>query len=203
MAHADTLLTTDELLHKYIGFAHSIAAKWKRRHPQAEYDDLHAEVTLGFVEAAQRYDRSRGFAFTTYAAWYALKNVQLFVSGSASRGFHVPGVKKEHMMPYIAVTSLHECNARDGDEYVVAVAQPEDKRFDGGEEWWANVLRVLPNRRDRLIVLLWSHGSTLAEMADSLGLSKERVRQCKEKALVQLRKRKPDLCDEIALRRGA
>lgn len=58
----------DALLVSHVRLVLSIAQKYTR-HGLA-IDDLVAEGNLGLVEAARRFDRSRGTRFSTYAAWW-------------------------------------------------------------------------------------------------------------------------------------
>jgi len=56
------------LLVSHVRLVLSIAQKYTRH--GLPIDDLVAEGNLGLVEAARRFDRSRGTRFSTYAAWW-------------------------------------------------------------------------------------------------------------------------------------
>jgi RNA polymerase sigma factor for flagellar operon FliA len=65
-------LTKEEqhrLIQEHLGYVRSIAAKVKQslQAPQLDFDELVAFGSKGLVEAAQRFDPTRGVAFTTYS----------------------------------------------------------------------------------------------------------------------------------------
>ncbi len=66
----------DALLLSHVRLVLSIAHKY-RRHGLA-LEDLVAEGNLGLVEAARRFDRSRGTRFSTYAAWWVRALIRRF-----------------------------------------------------------------------------------------------------------------------------
>ena len=57
--------TRNELVKNNLGLVHSCANKFRGR--GAEYDDLFQAGCVGLVKAADNFDFSRGFAFSTYA----------------------------------------------------------------------------------------------------------------------------------------
>lgn len=197
IAHADRRdqdLSRDELLEKYAGFAHSIAIRWQQRYPLAELDDLHAEVVYGFLQAADRYDRSKPFRFGTYASWWALRYLRAYVANVLARGMHIPST---HGFTSIGVIPLARLGASDRDDDWQPPQPEGEPAFEGGEWWWANVLRVLPDPRDRRIVRAWAEGSTLASLSARFGLSKERIRQIKDRSLRRIREKLPQLETQI------
>lgn len=57
--------TRHELVVKHLGFAQSIASRYANRGEQAA--DVRQAGMIGLLKAADRFDRQRGVAFTTYA----------------------------------------------------------------------------------------------------------------------------------------
>lgn len=58
----------DKLIQDHLGYVRGIAAKVKKSlSPQLDFDELVAYGAQGLVEAADRYDPSRGIAFTTFS----------------------------------------------------------------------------------------------------------------------------------------
>lgn len=55
----------DEFIQSNLGLVHACANRFRNR--GIEYDELYSAGCLGLVKAADGYDESRGFAFSTYA----------------------------------------------------------------------------------------------------------------------------------------
>ncbi len=64
---------------------HGVAHRY--RHRAGTVDDLVAEGRLGLVEAADRFDRSRGLRFATYGSWW----VRAFVRRHALQNMRIVG----------------------------------------------------------------------------------------------------------------
>ena len=189
----DQELTRDELLEKYAAYTHSIARRWQLAYPLAEYEDLHAETLRGFVEAATRYDRAGTNTFGTYATFWARRYLQAYVHNTLARGMHVPTTLG---LTSVGVVSMSGA-ARDMDNDL-PVPHPEgEPAFEGGESWWEHTLAVIPEPRDRWIVRAWAEGVTLTRMGEHLGLSKERVRQLKLRAMQRIRAHRPELQNQL------
>lgn len=56
----------DQLFEEHIGLAISIAVKMKRKTP-APLDDLKQEASIGLLKAIDRFDHTRGLAFSSFA----------------------------------------------------------------------------------------------------------------------------------------
>ncbi len=55
----------EKMIEENIGLVHSIAHRFRGR--GVEYDDLFQSGCVGLIKAVDRFDESRGFAFSTYA----------------------------------------------------------------------------------------------------------------------------------------
>lgn len=58
-------ISRNELVEKNLGLVHSCANRFRGR--GAEYDDLFQAGCVGLIKAADNFDESKGFAFSTYA----------------------------------------------------------------------------------------------------------------------------------------
>jgi len=75
-------MTRDELISENLGLVHSCANKFRNR--GIEYDDLYSAGCLGLVKAADGFDESLGFRFSTYAVPAILGEIKrLFRDGGA------------------------------------------------------------------------------------------------------------------------
>lgn len=75
-------MTRDELISENLGLVHSCANKFRNR--GIEYDDLYSAGCLGLVKAADGFDETLGFRFSTYAVPAILGEIKrLFRDGGA------------------------------------------------------------------------------------------------------------------------
>ena len=74
--------TTEKFIEENLGLVHSCANRFRGR--GVEYDDLFQAGCLGLVKAANGFDPSRGFAFSTYAVPAILGEIKrIFRDGGA------------------------------------------------------------------------------------------------------------------------
>ena len=72
----------EKMIEGNLGLVHSCASRFKER--GVEYDDLFQAGCVGLCKAADGYDESRGFAFSTYAVPVILGEIKrLFRDGGA------------------------------------------------------------------------------------------------------------------------
>lgn len=75
-------MTRDELISNNLGLVHSCANKFRNR--GIEYDDLYSAGCLGLVKAADGFDETFGYRFSTYAVPAILGEIKrLFRDGGA------------------------------------------------------------------------------------------------------------------------
>lgn len=75
-------LMRENLINENLGLVHSCANKFRGR--GVEYDDLFQAGCVGLVKAADNFDSSRGFAFSTYAVPVILGEIRrIFRDGGA------------------------------------------------------------------------------------------------------------------------
>ena len=73
-------MTDNELIENNLALVHSCASRFRNK--GIEYDDLYSAGCLGLIKAAKGFDRSRGFAFSTYAVPVILGEIKrLFREG--------------------------------------------------------------------------------------------------------------------------
>lgn len=63
----------DTLVESNLGFVVKVASEY--RNLGVQFEDLLNEGNLGLIEAAQRYDASKGTKFITYAIWWIRKSI--------------------------------------------------------------------------------------------------------------------------------
>lgn len=61
----ETIISRNEMIENNLGLVHSCANKFRGR--GVEYDDLFQAGCVGLIKAADNFDMTRGFSFSTYA----------------------------------------------------------------------------------------------------------------------------------------
>lgn len=177
----------DRLIQANMRLAMSIVKKFVT--PTLSFDEMLSEGTVTLMQAVEKFDFDRGFRFSTYAY------------RSISR------------TAYRLVANAREEEARltrDADDW--AFEQTEGQASVMPEQFWEGLRKLTSamlqrlDRRERFIIrsryALGSHRRvrSFQDLADRLGVSKERVRQIEAKAVAKLQgmAKKLDL-DEIGL----
>lgn len=161
-------------------------------------EDLEAEGRLGLFEAALRFDTSRGAQFLTYASFWSRRRMQTFVARHASvvrrpaSRIGTPRTRDEVSLDQpVAPGSLLRWRDvlvdRDAPRALDSMVGAEDASLI------ASAALELPPQWRKIIVKRFGLDGrppmTLAAVGETLGLSRERVRQIEAKAMERLRAR--------------
>lgn len=197
-AAADGRAARDELVARNLRLAATIAAMYQGF--GVSLDDLISAANVGLCVAADRFDSSRTVRFSTYA-WHWIKRSVLASLPGAS-GIRIPvNVYQASLHPERANESMSRYVAAAADarnverlhdwDLACPVDDPTDARADALDaEVVARLLDSLPATWRDVLVRRFGIGvpaETLLAIGESLGVSKERVRQIEAKALQALR----------------
>jgi RNA polymerase primary sigma factor len=145
--------------------------------PQHSFDELLSDGMLTLLNAAEKFDYDRGFRFSTYAYRCIARNAYRAV------------MERRREQQRFASTT---------DEQIADIAA-RDSSTAFAERTWETLRRLLAmfvdrlDRREQMIVSArYALGeqqkiATFQSIADSLGVSKERVRQLEQRAVSKLR----------------
>ena len=154
-------------------------------------EDLVSEGNLGLMKAAGKFDASRGLRFVNYAVVFirqqiekALKmesNEQRVESGrdGQTRSVDAPLGSKSNMS---LLSVLVDANSPLADERVYNANVADAVEY---------ALRALDERESRVVNAYFGIGQdhlTMAEIAENMGLKRERVRQIRDRAIRRMKK---------------
>jgi len=176
--------------------------------------DLIAEGNLGLIKAIKNFDWSKNLRFISYAVWWVRQSILQSLNENA-RTIRLPvnivqEMQKEKRAVDKGISEISDKFAtlpsivqidgtinEEGDTLMDIVANPNaimpDEEFNGKEllkEKLMSILGIL-DERERVIIEdyfgLTGNTRTLEDIGTDFGLTKERVRQIKEKGLRKLR----------------
>ncbi|MCD6177063.1 MAG: sigma-70 family RNA polymerase sigma factor [Candidatus Cloacimonetes bacterium] len=152
-------MNKEKIVTEYLPLVRSIAAKYnKLRIPQ---EDLEQEGMIGLLKAANKYEENRGAKFSTYATYWIKKYILAAVDK-----------EKKHSLNS---TNLNEEITKDKKAAAIKAVTNFDLPSD------------MPENEKTVLTMLFQDELTLKEIAEELGISRERVRQIKEKGLRRMR----------------
>lgn len=198
----------EQLIKANLRFVLSVAKKYQQN--GIELADLISEGNLGLCKAIEKFDWESGNKFITYAVYWIRQSIIQYLN-EHSRIIRIPvnrindlqSKKKEiiydeyqevDLSEEIIVSSLHSFISEE-DELLSVIEDPSavipGKDIDPPiKDKLLSILEKLPEREKRIIEMYYGLDGTeltLEEVGKVVGLSKERVRQLKEKALRKIR----------------
>lgn len=186
----------EELVASNLRFVVSVARRY--RHIGVPLHDLVTEGNLGLLEAARRFDERKGVRFTSYAIWWVRQAILCAIRRQTSfvRSADHPARSA------VRQVSLDAPPGRDGWGSGASLGELLAGDPGGGDPGVGLDRAALRDELDASLTLLDERESVvvrlcfgledgepigLAEIGKRLGVSRERVRQIRERALARLR----------------
>ena len=173
----------DKLVTANMGYVVTLARQYKS--DILSTDDLVSEGAIGLMKAAEKYDASKGKPFVTFAAPYIRRAIEKAISRLAT---DIDTRSTDESLPigsrnnYTLLNVLEDKNALQADATVEKATLTDDL---------LKCMNVLNEREQRIINLYYGNGyerQTMAEIAETMELKRERVRQVRDQALRKLKK---------------
>ncbi len=157
-------MNKEKIVTEFLPLVRSIAAKYNKLGiPQ---EDLEQEGMIGLLEAANNYEENKGAKFSTYATYWIKKYILAAVDKEKKHSLNSMNLNEE-------ITK---------DEKAAAIKPITN----------FNLPSDMPENEKTVLTMLFQDEFTLKEIAQELGISRERVRQLKEKGLRRMRVKNVD-----------
>ena len=211
-----------ELLEGNLRFVITVAKQYQNQ--GLDLSDLIAEGNLGLMKAIKNFDWNKDLRFISYAVWWVKQSIIQSLNDN-SRTIRLPvnvvqdlqKAKKEFEQSgkmleekFLSLPSIVNLNANineDGDTLIDLIPNPDALAPDAGfhtkdvlKNKLMSLLNVLDDREKSIIgdyFGLTGTPRTLEDIGSDFNLTKERVRQIKEKALRRLRNDSAELFDYL------
>ena len=181
----------NKLVEANLRFVVKIAQQYRGR--GVELDDLVSEGNIGLMKAAAKFDATRGVRFVNFAVVYIRQQIEKALPASSEDSAALVSRKSDvheasldaplgHRAGVSLLSVLVNKDLPDSDARVHSAAIEEAVIF---------ALDCLSERERQIVNSFYGIGQeheTMAEIAEDLGVKRERVRQLRKKALRRLRK---------------
>ena len=165
----------EKLVTANLRFVVSVAKQYQ--HQGLSLTDLIDEGNIGLVKAAEKFDETRGFKFISYAVWWIRQSILQAIAEQS----------RIVRLPLNQVGSLNKINRE------INKFEQEFQRKPSLAEL-SSATKIEEEKIDQSLMADSHHVSIdapfqegLEEIGDQLGLTRERVRQIREKSIAKLR----------------
>src|SRR5487761_2677787 len=182
-------------------FVVSVAKQYQ--HQGLSLSDLINEGNLGLIKAAQRFDETKGFKFISYAVWWIRQSI-LQALAEQGRLVRLPqnkiGTYNKANKAYMAFEQEHEREPSTeelSDILEMSVTEinnifQSNTRHNSLKNEIRRVLKSLSPREAEIVNAYFGldgeNGVTIEQIGQKYDLTKERIRQIKERAIKRLQK---------------
>lgn len=186
-----------QIVNKNINYVKSLANQYRGQ--GIDFDDLVSEGYLAMMDAAQKFDESRGTQFIAYAGPFIRKAMQKAVELQTG-SFKLPkDIKKTAPRSANKAVSIDAPLTTSNHNTLLDILANKDAIDTDESTIFTQLLNELKagidklDDRERQVVQKFygigcTHHITLAEIGEDMGLKRERVRQIRDKAVRKMSK---------------
>lgn len=198
-----------QLVGENLNYVKSLANRFRGK--GVEYDDLVSEGYMAMVEAAKKYDPSRGAEFVAYAGPFIRKAMSSAIEQQAAF-YRVPKDERKRVPRSASKAVSIDAPLSATNQYTLldilinkdAELQEENAVFREAYEDLCGCIALLDEREQVVVKKFYGIGTphiTMAEIAEDLQLKRERVRQIRDKALRKISKNTKSKALKVFLRK--
>lgn len=172
----------DKLVNANLKFVVNYAKQYRKS--GVPFSDLISEGNIGLIKAAEKFDETKGVKFISYAVWWIRNSIQECINR------YLGNVEEVNAETYV----FDNCKKAEYDyssKMVNEEFEEELTNLQSREATIAELMKTLKKREIRILSLYFGlydgKEMTLDEIGQEMDLTKERVRQIKDKALVKLK----------------
>lgn len=168
-----------QLVNANLRFVVSVAKGF--RYTGIPFTDLIAEGNMGLIKAAQKFDSTKNTKFISYAVWWIKAYIQSYISHNRTE---VDDVVDQINGGMLMSLEVEEENINERFEGEMELLNMRNAAIE-------DLMSCLHGREKEILTLYFGiedgKEKTLEEIGEKMSLTKERVRQLKDKAMVKLR----------------
>lgn len=172
----------DELVKHNLRFVIMIAKRY-RPVTDVSFADLIAEGNIGLIKAAYKFDPNRGIKFSSYAVWWIKASIKECID------------KYKDKVEFTLEDDKQMINLTEKDDFYSDVNEEFEQKMNNLQSRQSaieDLVKCLEEREKKIILLFFGLGESskemnLDEISKKMSLTKERVRQIKDMALVKLK----------------
>lgn len=170
----------DKIVTSNLKFVVSIAKRYRKY--GVNFADLISEGNLGLIKAVGNFDENKGTRFISYAVWWIKAYIQEYINSVINNNIIDFEGLNYNNVDYEYEENSNIINSEFEDEMINA--QSRDTSL-------SELMDCLEKREQQILILYFglygNKESTLDEIGSEMNLTKERVRQIKDKALVKMK----------------
>lgn len=172
----------DELVKHNLRFVVSVAKKYRSK-TDVSFADLISEGNIGLIKAAKKFDPTRNVRFSSYAVWWIKASINECIETYKGN------------VEYNFVDDYQIVNLVEKDTLYNDVNEEFERKMDNLQSRKSaidDLIQCLEEREKKIIMLFYGLGNSskemnLEEISKEMCLTKERIRQIKDNALVKLK----------------
>lgn len=172
----------DKLVKANLRFVVNYAKQYRDR--GVPFSDLISEGNIGLIKAAEKFDETKGVKFISYAVWWIRNSIQECIDR------YLGNTEEVNADEY----TFQNCDTSEYDyssQIINNEFEDELNNMQSRETTIAELMKTLKDREIKILSLYFGlydgREMTLDEIGRKMELTKERVRQIKDKALVKLK----------------